>query len=320
MPRARLVVACTLGALGAWFVLIHYTRVSVTSDVDQLWAGTRALWQGRDPYAVPLSALGYPLFYPVPALLLVSPIAWLPLSVFRAVFLGLGVAVCVYALTAQSWWSLTLCLSAAFYYAVQGPEWSPLVTGAALLPWGGLVLAAKPTVGAALFLAYPSKAKLLSALGLVLLSFLMVPHWLTPWLAAVQRAPHYPLAMVPGGGVLLLALLRWRLPEGRLLAALACVPGTGLAYEWVPLWLIPRTPRQYLALALLTDLAFLPTVMGPPARMSAGTFLRWNAVIAVVLVYLPMLYLVLRSRRRDDGVVIEEPERRVDQEGREAQV
>ena len=171
------------------------------------------------------------------------------------------------------------------------------MTGSALLPWSGFVLAAKPTLGGALFLAYPSRDKAISAGALAATSFIVAPHWMPSWLNAIHKAPHYPLLLVPGGALLLLALLRWRRPEGRLLAALSCIPGTGLAYEWVPLWLIPETRRQYLSLAVLTHLAFLPTVLGPPRGMPEATFLSWNAIIALFLVYFPMLWLVLRRRQ-----------------------
>ena len=120
--RTRMLVAIVVGLLSSAFVTIHYAHVSAFSDVNQLWAGARELWHGRDPYKVPLTDIGYPLFYPVPALLLVSPIAWLPLDVFRAVFFGVGAGVCLYTLTSRSWWALTLCPSAAFYYAAQGPS------------------------------------------------------------------------------------------------------------------------------------------------------------------------------------------------------
>ena len=296
--RHRVLAACIVGVLSACFVLVHYSQVNVQSDVDQLWAGTRALWRGQDPYSVPLSRIGYPLFYPVTGLLLVSPIAWLPLELFRAVFFGIGAGICVYVLTSRSWWTLTLCTSAAFYYAAQAPQWSPLLTGAALLPWGGFALISKPSLGLVLLLAYPSRTRLLAAGGLTALSFAVRPNWFGSWLQATQTAPHAPLLLVPGGALLLLALLRWRKPEARLIAGLACVPGTGLPYEWVPLWLVGRTSRDYLALALLTDLAFIPILTGPPAWLSVGTYRTWLPVLVLALVYLPSLWMVLRPVER----------------------
>ena len=51
---------------------------------------------------------------------------------------------------------------------------------------------------------------------------------------------HFAAVQTAAGIVALaLALLRWRRPEARLLAALACVPQTMLPYEAVPLFLIP---------------------------------------------------------------------------------
>lgn len=47
---------------------------------------------------------------------------------------------------------------------------------------------------------------------------LLLPHWPVDWLDALRGAPHYaPPVQRPGGFLLLLAFLRWRQPEARML-------------------------------------------------------------------------------------------------------
>jgi hypothetical protein len=49
--------------------------------------------------------------------------------------------------------------------------------------------------------------------------------------------------------------VKWRRPEARLLAALACIPQTPVLYEVVPLFLLVRTFREAAVLVVLTGVA-----------------------------------------------------------------
>ena len=65
---------------------------------------------------------------------------------------------------------------------------------------------------------------------------------ITPWLPNLREAPNAISALtLRGGALVLLALLKWRRPEARLLAATACVPHTLLPDETLPLFLVPQT-------------------------------------------------------------------------------
>jgi len=63
------------------------------------------------------------------------------------------------------------------------------------------------------------------SLVLVGASLAVYPAWLGEWSAALHagRTYHAPFSR-PGGWVLLLAALRWRRPEARLLLAIHCIP------------------------------------------------------------------------------------------------
>jgi hypothetical protein len=92
--------------------------------------------------------------------------------------------------------------------------------------------------------------------------------------------------------LVLLAALRWRRPEARLLVTLACVPQTPLLYEAVPLFLIPaRWSESWLLAALTVAVEIALEVSGPyasyDARMATGG--KWM----VWLLYVPCAGIVL---------------------------
>jgi hypothetical protein len=188
-----------------------------------------------------------------------------------------------------------LGLGSAFYIqALLTVQWSPLLTAAAGLPALGLLWAAKPTIGAALFVGWPSRTAFIGAAVLTALSFVLIPGWVRPFLANSLELPHTtPLVMRPGGALLLLSLLRWRRPEARMLAALAVVPQTSLLYEMVPLLLIPRNSRQ---MALVVGLSMVAGIFAwhtdPSHKLSEAIQDLW--LPCLLLCYLPCLYLVLR--------------------------
>ena len=68
-------------------------------------------------------------------------------------------------------------LSAPFLNAVVLGQWSPLLTAAAVFPLLGWAWASKPSLGAALFAAYPSRRAALSGIAIVGLSLVVMPAW-----------------------------------------------------------------------------------------------------------------------------------------------
>jgi hypothetical protein len=101
----------------------------------------------------------------------------------------------------------------------------------------------------------------------------------------------------PFGFVLLLAALRWRTPEGRLLLALAFIPQTALPYELVSLALVPVNLLEmgiYGAGSWIT-VAAASSVLHLSVGGALLTLTSWPATLGAV--YLPMLILVLRRDR-----------------------
>ena len=94
------------------------------------------------------------------------------------------------------------------------------------------------------------------------------------------------------GVLLLLALLKWKRADARLLLALACVPHTTVPYETIPLFLIPQTWRQAWTLWTLAILAYVAQWWTGPYT-SQMAYWTSGAQWIVALMYLPCLGMVL---------------------------
>jgi hypothetical protein len=142
-------------------------------------------------------------------------------------------------------------------------------------------------------------------LALLAASLAVSPNWPWHWLDALheptlQRADR-PVVLTtylapvlqPGGFLVLLALLKWRRPEARLLVALACVPQTPVAYEMVPLVLVAGARVELLLLTVLSWGMYA-------ALLHYRTFGDWEAIARVSgiaevwLLLIPSTIFVLR--------------------------
>src|SRR4051794_18352622 len=96
VQRQQLAVLGVVGASGV-LAIVGYVHGSMW-DAAQLYIAGRALLAGHDPYAaVAASSFPWPLFYPLPAVLLFLPFACLPIEAARVAWamvqgllLGLG--------------------------------------------------------------------------------------------------------------------------------------------------------------------------------------------------------------------------------------
>jgi hypothetical protein len=286
------------------------------SDFDQVWAGAAALWKGQNPYLVvgPHRPFHWhwPLYYPMPALILTAPLGLLPVVAARMLFAGISAALLAYAITRDGFARWPLFISIPFMVNVELVQWSNLLAAAMLLPLLGGIAAAKPNVGLAM-IAQTERGRSLWAMAagaaaLVISSFVVFPGWVGFWLQNVSSAPHIsPLLLRPGGPLLLTALARWRRPEARLLAALACTPLTPTFYDPIMLYLVTKTFREALVLTVATFALFFIVVFSGPIRTAA----QWGEIVSTAsiwVVYLPCLIMVLRRpNRRDDATAAPRP-------------
>ena len=176
---------------------------------------------------------------------------------------------------------------------LQTSQWSLLLTGAALVPGFGWLLIAKPTIGLALFAAFPRWKTAIGCIVLFILSTLIWPGWIAQWRATLASAPHVvPPITRRVGPLVLLALLKWKRADARLLLALACVPHTTAPYETIPLFLIPQTWTQAWGLWTLALLAYVAQWMTGPYSSQAAYWAS-GAEWIVALLYIPCLGMVL---------------------------
>jgi hypothetical protein len=291
----RAAAATLIGLAAAGYVLVFYHHQSplAVSDFDAIWTAARALMAGQDPYgAIQSPPWPWNLQYPLPAVLIALPFSVFPLVLARAAFMGVSTGLLAYGLSSRAWWPLIGLAGGQMFFAIQSVQWTPLFAAAVLLPALQVLWAIKPTTGLTLFAAYPNWRTILGGLVLVALAFLAWPHWLDGWLAAARLAPHRPAIVRPGGALLLLALLRWRLPEARQLAALALMPLSPHLYEALPLMLVARSRRELLVLAVCGTLGLAAGAVTPHTVGPDHGPIPWAVVFLTG--YLPALAVVLR--------------------------
>jgi hypothetical protein len=289
-------------------LLLYVLMPDRSSDFDFLYGAASRLLAGENPYVAATQWFPYPL----PAVLLAVPFTAIPLNLARPVFDVLVGAAFVYALWRyRGTYALLAVASGAYLLAMWNGQTTPLMVAAALIPALGFLLAVRPNSAAALWIAWPSLRTLLAASLVLALSLAARPSWPWDWWLALplDHTPLMPPILRPFGFVLLLAALRWRLPEGRLLLAIAFIPQSTLPYELVPLALIPANLVEMVVYMVGTWIA---------AGAAEGLHLsesmaRWTASgwpVTLCAVYIPMLYLVFRRQNTKSAPRIYKERRR----------
>jgi len=304
----RVTLAIIVGVVCAIYV---FERARLTpsfgSDFDQVWFAARELRSHHNPYLEIGPGLHgswpWPLYYPATAAVLAIPVSWLPVVAARCVFIAVSSAALTYALSARGVIGLVPLASGAFLAAVQMCQWSPLLAAGMLLPAIGWVWVAKPNLGASQLAASPIRSALISATvggcALALLAFMYLPSWVGDWFGTMHRAPHIrPLAFSWLGCPLLLAALRWRRPEGRVLLMLAVVPTNPSLQDALVLLATPL-PFGNAALLSVSSLFVDPVVGDGPSYGSFTEYATANSHALLALVYLPAL--IMMFRRPNEG-------------------
>jgi hypothetical protein len=151
---------------------------------------------------------------------------------------------------------------------------------AAIYPLLFPVFLIKPNVGIALFgFQKPSKWGIILSVLLLSVSLLIDPQWPVKWLSQLDGYTGYIPICLFGGPLLLLALLRWREPDGRLLILMAIMPKRSF-YHQLLLWLIPKTRLQMLLLSAASWVSYY----------ALRYFLKWDTALLICLV--PLLFVL----------------------------
>jgi hypothetical protein len=291
--------------IGGWGAFIAYFAMAshpqhLAKDFSYPWRAARILLQGHDPYQAMQPTGPYPfivgLFYPLPAAILALPLAPLRPEVAGAIFIGVSSALLAWGVLRECPHRLPLFLSAPFVQAAILGQWSPILAAAALMPTLQFVAAAKPTIGIAAWLYRPSWRGIIGGAILVLVAFLVLPTWVGEWRASMPPGTKYRgPATTLLGCFLLLGLLRWRRPEGRLFIALSLVPQLPVFYDQLLLWLIPSTVWRSLALSAISWVGYLAWY--PSHASSAQNLIAFPWMIFTL--YAPALVLLLLLPARE---------------------
>jgi len=296
--RQRIFAALAIAILaGGWTYLSLRLRGDWVwaADFTYPWLAARAVWKGVDAYAFVAQAhppFGPWLLYPLPAALVTLPIAWLPMRTAASVGVGASCGLLAFSVTRTAFWPLLMFVSApAMRLADSVQIWPPIFTAAAFWAPGLGLLAAKPNFALPI-IAFQTRLRSVvigAVVGITIvgLSFIVDQHWLARWIAIVRDSPpsaqFRPPMLRAAGCFLVLSVLRWRRPEGRLLFCMALVPQTAYFYDQLPLLLIPGTRRQMVVYAFVSQIAAL---LAP-----VSTDVRPLYVIAGL--YLPALIMLL---------------------------
>lgn len=285
-----------VAALRVGLYVLAHESTAFTTDFDLLYHSAVSLTEGMNPYRSTLGNLRYPLFYPLPAVLVAIPFTALPIALARPAFdIAVGWTF-AYALWRQAPYALLAVFSGAYIFAMRAGQTTPLVVAASLIPVLGFLLTVKPNTGLACWIARPSRYAAIGGLGLLALTVLLLPSWPLDWWAAIQSQSQHirPPILRPFGWLLLLAAFRWRTSGGRLLLALAVIPQNSLPHELVPLVLIPGNAVEMAVYVVGSWIAVALTSVGQEHATSLTGLVVEVWPVLLLSVYLPMLYLVLR--------------------------
>ncbi|MFN0008437.1 MAG: hypothetical protein ACKVXR_11070 [Planctomycetota bacterium] len=296
--RTRLGIALALALASALFSGYSFFTAAETPDFAYFWTASRVLVAGGDPYLGRPGAEGWdlpdPFFYPLPALLPVLPFCWLPMPIAGAAVMGISAGLLAWVLAREGAFRLWLLASAPFVMALKVGQCSPILVAAAFLPNLGWLLPWKPQIGLPLFLYRPSWRAAILAAAVIACSFALEPRWVSGWLDNVSVLESHPMPLLAfAGPLLLLAAIRWRTAEGRLLLAMACTPQILFFADQLPLQLVARTRRQASLLAAASLVAFgcWFAFLEPGDR-----YVLEAAPWVMTLLYLPALAVVLLRR------------------------
>lgn len=309
-------VAAVIGAVASalmWARLRSAGGYAFALDFSPHWRAADAMLHGVSPYlAINAFTTLYPFgagyLYMLPAAIILLPFGYLEPQTATVIFAGISIAVFAYALARDGWWRLPLLASAPLVYGALSGQTVPLIVAAMLVPSLGWLAPIKFTLGAAGWVYNLSLRYALLAAAVVVVSVAVFPWWPMQWVHELGDVNgvyyHVPLRVL-GGVVALAALSRWRRPEARLIAVMACVPQTMLFYDQLPLGLVAHTYRQALTFAVASWVAPLMSLWHFGSQpVDRQSLLAWNAPLIVACYYIPCALVVLTRGNAHEPSVI----------------
>jgi hypothetical protein len=299
--RVRLTLALLAGVFGgALAAHTQFANGPYGGDYRVVWAAARSVVHGVDPYGLSADGivpdLARRFFYPLPAAVFGLPFAWLTAPVAAVCFAAGSAAFLMFAVTRDGFERAPVVLGIPFILASKISQTTPLVTALALTPsLAGLSLL-KPNLGAAFLARWPRPGPVVACVVLCVGASIAFPDWPTHWLATVRSSTvHAAPFKTSLGAIGLLALLRWRRPEARLLFVMTIIPHGLSFYDEIPLWLVANSRREAMVLTLSSWIACLGWLtLGDAHFMHSGA---WSTAF----LYVPAAVMVLR--RPNEGEI-----------------
>jgi hypothetical protein len=266
------------------------------------WFGAQSIVHGVDPY--PLVGKGrvfdyrWPLTYPAPSLVALIPFGFLSEHIAATLFVFLSTFFLAFGVTEKGGYLLPLFVAEPFLNAARLGQWNIALTASLFVPWLAFFGVAKPQAIAAILAATRRSSAIIAfiagALVLLALSFILVPAWVSEWIASVHQMPSTrPAVMRLGGFLALLVLLRWRRPEAWLVAVLACVPQTAAFYSTLPLFTVPRNFKESCILLGTTMIGGFLGAMFVGMPKSLSQLDSFVGALQIFTIYLPVVVFVL---------------------------
>ena len=297
-----ILIGCASAAL-SYLKLVD--RGALAADFTWPWRAANFLVAGEDPYVEIQPSGEYPFQtyfrYPLTVAFIALPFAWLDPYVAGALFFGLSAALLAFAISAEGWKRMPIFLSAPFWLAGSVIQWSPLIVAAVLIPSLQWLVACKPNIGMASFLANPTKRGFAGLVIFLSISIAVRPAWPLKWILTILHNPLDPnpylppLFVLPLGPLLLLSARFLSDRKARLILAMSLVPQHLFFYDQLPLWLIPGCFKSGLAYSGLSWIAFLlwrfTSVDG-----ASGAIRAMPGQHVMALIFLPALVMVLSPR------------------------
>jgi hypothetical protein len=276
----------------------QYVAHGLGGDHLMLWRAAHIVLDGGDPYqlirVMSLPALHTPFNYPLPAVGMALPFVWLRQQDAAIAFVTCSAAFLGFAITRDDFSRVPILFSTSFLFAAQLAQTSFLILALALVPESAGLTVMKPNIGLALFAWRPRLRTAWVGGALLIGSVLISPEWPAAWIHLARTSPtHRAPALVGVGALALLAVVRWRRPEARLLVAMTLIPHGLYFYDELPLWLVAASRRESMVLAAagwLGWLGWVATSGGPHDAVRLGDISAW----LVASLYLPCLVMVLR--------------------------
>jgi hypothetical protein len=306
------------GAYSAWYEMTNDYR---GGDFRHVWLAARAVIEGLDPYTAVTrweTAAGHGpgnpgFYYPMPSVLLGLPLAALPAEAAAVVAFTVFTGIAAYVATRERWTTLACFAGPSMVECARNAQVTPLILAAMFAPPAFAVVFAvlKPTTGAAAWFWRPTPAATRWAVvgggALCLLGLLIAPRWPAEWVQTGLRGNYARSAVLTAwfgpvwfGPVLLLAALRWRRTEARLLLGLSCVPHTLFWADEMLLGVVPRTWREAFYGTMASHLVYQMWAVEQHLR-HPGFRVAWEGVPwSIAALYLPPLFLILRRPNAGD--------------------